>query len=510
MSNNLSITVEEQLADYIAGFYADPLGFVLGVYPWGEPMLPDGSINPLADKVGPEQWQREELVALGEHIKENIVRKMIGLQTVVYRFAMASGHGVGKSAFVAWVVHFLMSTRKDTRMAVTASTQFQLEDKTWPELGKWHNLMLNRHWFHWSATAFSFAPYSEERRKNYRATAATVSEQNTEAFQGLHNEGGTVAVIFDEASGVHSKIWEVSEGALTDGEAFFFAFGNPTKPSGEFADCFNKHTDLYRTRNVDSRDVSFTNKNALADIIYKYGADSDEAKVRVYGEFPSQSYSGFIAAEAVRLAMERPDKGDLGAGLIMAIDVARFGNDKTVFRYRQGRNARVFPTLKFGRLSTTQIVDLATAEMMQKQPDIVVIESTGPGAGVIDQLRARGFKVHEVHPGSAAAEFKRYVNKRTEYHAHMRTWLYEDKPVLENDEDLYEQMTSIEYSLDDGEQRMKLETKKDYSKRTRLSSPDEMDSLALTFAVRVARRDATLGFAAKQRQVATMEADPLA
>lgn len=507
MAGNLSVKKERELAEFIAGFFADPFGFVMAVFPWKVPELPDGTSNPLADKTGPEDWQREELLALGNAIQNNMELTDLGLQTEVYRLAIASGHGVGKSAFVSWIVLFLMSTRVDTRMAVTASTQFQLEDKTWPELSKWHKLMLHKHWFTWSATAFSFAMYPESQRKNYRATAATVSETNTEAFAGLHNEGKTVAVVFDEASGVYPKIWEVADGALTDGEAFFFAFGNPTKPDGEFADCFDKHADMYRTRHIDSREVSFTNKNALNDIIRKYGEDSDEAKVRVKGQFPSQSFNGFIMADAVNEAVQRNDYGDPGAALIMAIDVARFGNDKSIIMFRQGRDARSIPALKFGKLSTVKLAEHAAREINAKRPDAVVIESTGPGAGVIDVLRDKGYRIHEVHPGSAAVNHEHYVNKRAEYWAAMRDWIYEHG-CIPDDPDLREQLVSIMYGLDRHEQRIKLEAKQDMKKRG-LPSPDEADTLALTFAAKVARRDRNNLYISKRGQSAKMEYDPL-
>lgn len=508
MAGNISVAKEKELAEFIAGFYDDPYGFVLAAFPWGEATLPDGGFNPLADKKGPEQWQREELEALGEHIKKNMLLTDLGLDMEVYRLALASGHGIGKSAFVAWIILFLMSTRTDTRMAVTASTQFQLEDKTWPELGKWLGLSINKHWFLWTATALSFAAYPEAKRKNYRATAATVSETNTEAFAGLHNEGRTVAVIFDEASGVYPKIWEVADGALTDGEAFFFGFGNPTKPDGEFADCFDKHAHMYRTRNVDSREVSFTNKNALADIIRKYGEDSDEAKVRVRGMFPSQAFNGFISAEGVDDAMAREDHADPGAGLIMAIDVARYGNDRSVIRFRQGRDARSIPPLTFKGLSTVKLAEIAAQEINAKRPDAVVIESTGPGAGVIDILRDKGYRIHEVHPGSAAINHAIYVNKRAEYWAAMRDWIY-DVGVLPMNDGLRRELITIMYSMDRHEQRTQLEAKEAMKKRG-LPSPDEADTLALTFAITIPRRDRNNIRAAHRGSRAIMQDDPLA
>ncbi len=507
MAVNISTKTEAVLAEAIGRLKYDPLGLVMFLFPWGEPTLPDGSRNPLKTKTGPEDWQREELIALGEHMRTNRMLIDMGLDPIVYRKAIASGHGIGKSAFVAWVQYIFMSTRVDTRGAVTASTQFQLEDKTWPELAKWHNLAINKHWFQWTATTFSFKAYPEDRRKNYRITAASVSEQNTEAFQGLHNEGNSILVIFDEASGVVPKVWEVAEGAMTDGEAYFFAFGNPTQPDGEFADCFDKHSEIYDTRHIDSREVSFTNKTHLATVIKKYGADSDEAKIRVYGQFPSQSYNGFISVDAIDDAIQRDIPPDHGAALIMGIDVARFGDDSTVFGYRQGRNARVIPKKKFFRLSTTKITRLAITDINMYRPDAVVIESTGPGAGVIDQLRDAGYKVHEVHPGSAAEKFEHFVNKRAENWSRMRDWII-DEGGLPDDKELSKQLSTIKYTLDRHEQKIQMEPKA-LMKARGLPSPDDADTLSLTFSVKIARRDRSKVRGRDARTRSIVEDNPL-
>lgn len=483
----LDVKTEQQLAQFVGQFYDDPYGFVMGIFPWGEEELPDGSPNPLKDKHGPEPWQKDLLVDLGKHIKNNSELIDMGLDMDVWKSAIASGHGVGKSAMVAWLIYFFMSTRVDTRGAVTANTQHQLEDKTWPELAKWHNLALNKHWFEWSATGFTFAAYPDEKKKNYKITAATVSKDNTEAFAGLHNEGKTVVVIFDEASGIDAKIWEVSEGALTDGEGFFLAFGNPTRPDGEFADCFDKHCHLYYNRNVDSREVSHTNKQALRKIIEKYGSESDEVKVRIKGEFPSQSFNGFISVDAVNDAIQRELVSDAGAALIMSIDVARFGNDRSVIGYRQGRDFRSIPWKTFRGLSTVKLAEIAMAEADIHRPDAIVIEATGPGAGVIDIMRDRGYRVIEVHPGARAQQYDIYLNKRAEYWGAMRDWIYE-QGCLPEDPNLFTELTTILYSLDRHEQRIRLEPKEEMKKRG-LDSPDIADTLALTFAVKIARRD---------------------
>lgn len=522
MSGKISVETEQKLAEFIAGFYADPYGFVMAVFPWGSRMvngvrvripgmetLPNGMPNPLIDKAGPEAWQREELIALGEHIKENMLLTELGLEMKVWRSAIASGHGVGKSAYVAWIIYFLMSTRVDTRGAVTASTQFQLEDKTWPELGKWHKLAINSHWFAWAGTSFSFAAYPEDQRKNYRATAATVSETNTEAFAGLHNEGRTVFVIFDEASGVFPKIWEVAEGALTDGEGFFFAFGNPTRPDGEFADCFDRHAAIYRHRHIDSRDVSHTNKNALNDIIRKYGEDSDEVKVRIKGQFPVISQAGFIDGSFVTDAMNREEVvRDPSAPLIMAVDVSNQGGDESVIGFRQGWDARSIPKQTHRNLRHGQLKRYVVEAADKYRPDAIVVECVGIGIPLCDDLEDLGYKVFRAYPGALVEEH--YYNNRALWWAQMRDWIYEPLSAMEPDNEQYDQLTKIQYSLQRQSGKTVMESKADMRKRG-LPSPDRADMLMLTFAVKIPRRDLNMAAnaSARRRRMAKTEDDPL-
>jgi hypothetical protein len=488
---NYSVRTEEELAEKIATFYSDPYGWVMFSYPWGEPTLQDGTFNPLREKVGPEPWQKRLLKAIGKHIENNNWMTANKLQRLVGRFARASGHGVGKSAVVSWIIQFLMSTRRDTRISVTANTGHQLETKTWPELSKWHKLLINKHWFEWTSTSYYFKMYPENERKNYMANAITVSEDNTEAFAGLHNEDGTIAVIFDEASGIFSKLWVVAEGALTDGEGFFFAFGNPTLPTGEFADCFDKNSFMYDTEEIDSRTVSFTNKNQLNDIIRKYGADSDDARVRVYGKFPRQAFNGFITKDVIDAACTREIWYDRDAPIIMAVDVARYGHAATVIRVRQGRDARSrVPVTLYGK-SNVEVANVVMREADILKPDAIVIEGTGPGGGVIDILKDRNYRVVEITPGAPSGTPDRFVRVRDELWSYMRDWLVEVGCIPEEPK-LVEQLSKMQYTLKRGETAYCIEPKEDFMERTKLPSPDEADSLVLTFGARVARRDRNL------------------
>ncbi len=76
------------------------------------------------------------------------------------------------------------------------------------------------------------------------------AESNPDAFAGLHNQGNRILIIFDEASSIADMIWEVAEGALTDKETeiIWCAFGNPTKNSGRFRECFRKYRQLLAHR----------------------------------------------------------------------------------------------------------------------------------------------------------------------------------------------------------------------------------------------------------------------
>lgn len=503
-------STHRQLAELAAAYRHDPYGFVMLAYPWREPTLYDGSHNPLAQKDGPEEWQREYLLDWGVHIWLNDQRISIGLQPKVWRSARASGHGVGKSALVAWMIQFTMATRANTRGIVTANTQRQLEDKTWPELAKWHRMFLFKDWFEWTSTQYYFKLGKDEERKNYMMTAMTVSEENTEAFAGLHNEAGTVLIIFDEASGIHHKIWEVAQGATTDGEVFFATFGNPTQATGDFADCFDRHASLYNLGTVDSRRVSHTNKEAIADIIEMYGIDSDEVKVRVLGQFPSQSFDSFISKEAIAAAQQRQFTYDAGAPIILGIDVGRFGPDKTVLFWRQGRNARLRKPVVLAKRNAVQIAEIVVRETNQLKPDAIVIESTGPGSGVIDILRQTyKLRVVEVHPGAPSSKPEHFYKKRDELWYKAREWIVDEGCLDADDTELAEQLSSILYQLDRFEQRIKLEVKQEMKDRMGVS-PDRADAFALTFGVTLPRRDSNLNLhSIAARQQSVIDYDPM-
>lgn len=182
ISDAIETNPEKELRADIGRFSKNPLGFVKYSFPWG------AAGGELEKFEGPDEWQKEILIDLGK-----------GLLTIndAIREAVASGHGIGKSALVSWIILWGMSTFEDCKIIVTANTEMQLKTKTWAELAKWYRLCITKHWFVFTATALYSSDVKHE--KTWRCDMVPWSEHKTEAFAGMHNQGKRIVVIFDEA-----------------------------------------------------------------------------------------------------------------------------------------------------------------------------------------------------------------------------------------------------------------------------------------------------------------------
>jgi hypothetical protein len=189
----------------------------------------------------PDAWQIEALLS----VKDN------------QRTAVKSGHGIGKTAEIAWIILWFMSTRPNPQVLCTANTKNQLDGKTWRELSKWHGVAKNKDWFEKTATRF-FLKSSPEL---WFAHAIPWSENKPDAFQGLHEKH--VLVLFDEASGIPTQIWTAIEGAMTTEGARWVAFGNPVNNQGSFFECFNRFKHRWNPITVDSRNAKQADKNQI-------------------------------------------------------------------------------------------------------------------------------------------------------------------------------------------------------------------------------------------------------
>lgn len=454
---------EDELQEHIARFVYDPLGFVLFAFPWGE----EGELK---HEAGPDEWQTRVLKDIGEKLTAGDLQGALEI-------AVRSGHGIGKTALIAWLILWFMSTRPNPQIPVTANTKEQLTSKTWRELAKWSRLAINSHWFKWTATKFYHVDYPE----TWFASAIPWSKERSEAFAGTHEK--FVLMVYDEGSAIDDIIWEVSEGAMTTDGAMWIVFGNPTRNSGRFFECFNRYRHRWVTYEIDSRTAKKANKAQIQKWAEDFGEDSDFFRVRVKGQAPRQGVIQFISTEIVNQAAAR----DMPAGSfehaprVIGVDVARFGDDQSVILKRQGLNAR-FEIKRYRGIDTMRLASLVSEEIRTWNPHAVMVDAVGIGAGVVDRLRQLGHDIIEVQAGAAANDDKRYFNKRVEMWAGVRDWLKAGGAIPDENE-LKTDLTGPEYTFD-AKERYVLESKDDMKERG-LASPDMGDALALTFAEHV-------------------------
>lgn len=447
------------LQDACGEFYEDPYGFVLFCYPWGTPG------TDLADEEGPDDWQREVLIQIGDAVKNNGENSMLPIM-----YAIASGNGVGKTCLIAWIIHWFVTTRVNAEVKVTSGKKEQLMGTTWRELAKWNRLAINGHHFNWTATKYSCVVYPE----TWNAQALTWSKNNVGAFQGTHDKH--VLFVFDEASAIDDVIWEAADGSMTTPGAMWLAFGNPNKAKGRFSDCFGRFKHRWITRRVDSRTAKKANLALINGWIEDYGIDHDFVRVRVLGEFPKCGDSQFISMEDCNAAKVRQADGFDKFAKVLGVDIARHGEDESVFCRVQGR--KVYP-LKYHRIPDLMaLAAMVAAEIDSFKPDHTFIDATGMGWGVYDRLRQLGYRhITAVQTGEKAFEPDKYVNKRAELWSKMRQFI-QDGAQLPDDQKLIKGLTDIQYGFD-GRGRWDLESKADMKKRG-LDSPDGPDALALT------------------------------
>lgn len=494
--------IDEELAEDMAAFYLDPYAFVQYAFDWGN--------GDLANFKGPDEWQTKFLITIRDQL--NKLRSDPETINDALFLATKAGHGVGKSAVTSWLILWLMSTRPHFAGVVTANTKEQLTRKTWRELAIWHNRCITGHWFKYNATSFHHVAHKD----TWRFDATPWSEHNSEAFAGMHNGGRGQAMIFDEASGIADKIYEVAEGAMSDPDAFWFQFGNPTKRSGRFFDSWNKFKHRWTTFTVDARKAAAANKKRLQEMIEDWGLDSDYVRVRVLGEFPEQDVATLIPANWLESAKVRRAQGCDRYRPIWGLDVARFGDDRTALAVRRHRMLAE-PIMFWQGLDLMQIC----ARIKNKwddteeddKPSVICVDAIGVGAGVVDRLNemaAQGHfgdtQIRGVNVSESAAANDKYSRLRDELWWKCRTWFETmtvsmihdiekkihwsasegNEEVLDPFTDaarrtpIIDELKDILFSfLPNG--KIKLEPKQDTKERLG-RSPDGADAFVLTFA----------------------------
>jgi hypothetical protein len=446
--------------------------------------------TPLAKFLGPRKWQREVLREITEHIKAQGGK--VDYDTI--RMAVSSGRGIGKSALVSWLVLWMLTTRIGGSVVVSANSENQLRSVTWAELTKWSAMLINSHWWEISATKLVPAKWltdivEKDLKKGTRYWACEGklwSEENPDSYAGVHNQDGMM-LIFDESSGIPDAIWDVGAGFFTENtpDRYWFAFSNPRRNSGYFFECFNAKRAFWKSRTVDARTVEDTDKAVYEQIIAEYGENSSQAKIEVYGEFPSAGEDQFIGPTLVDDAMKRPKYKDMTAPIIVGVDPARGGADATVIVVRQGRD--LVAIKRYQGEDTMAIVGRVIEAIEEFKPALTVIDEGGLGYGILDRLTEQRYKVRGVNFGNKAKHPQAFGNKRAEMWNDMRNWL--KSASIPSDRQLRADLTGP-IKKPDSSGTIFLEGKKEMKARG-LASPDAADALCVTFAFPVAHREYT-------------------
>lgn len=510
------IDQERELMERVFALKDDPVAFAHLMYPWGE------KGTPLENVTGLRTWQQEELELIAAHMKRTREAGALGLVADVYRKAWSSGRGPGKSALFGIAAHWHVSTHIGAQTIVTANTEGQLRTKTFPEISRWIGMALNSHWFNVEGlkiepdTWFS-ALVSEQLKidpRYWNISGQTWTEENPEAYAGAHNAYGLM-VIFDEASGIHSVVWDKTKGFFTDQTPYRFhlAGSQMTRASGRFYDLFfdPKLSIGWATRMIDIRGMADIDQKEVQATIDTYGVDSDIVRVEVLGQPPNLSELQFIPTDSVVGAQTREiPYGDSAEPLVMGVDPAPRG--RTVIRFRAGRNARDCcgkDTVVVLQGADNVGIANEVARLHNKYKPESICVDFGMGTGVIDTLRhTHKLRVVEVRFGETPADGKKseWATVAISLWAKMRDWL--PGAMIDKSPELFRDLIKREWRWTQrGRENKKILESKEELRARGIPSPDDADALACTFASNPPRRDAKLSRGARSdRAEGTREA----
>lgn len=460
----------EELIDALEVYYDDPEAFLEDVL-----------------RIKCDDWQSEVAADVATHD----------------RIAVKSGQGVGKTALEAGLIIWFLLCRPYSKVIATAPTMQQLYDVLWAEIAKWLNSSTVKDLLTWTKTKVYVVGDSER----WFATAKTATK--AENMQGFHEDH--MLIVVDEASGVADPIMEAILGTLTGKDNKLLLMGNPNRIDGVFYDAFNKDRDKYRTHTVSSRDSSRTSKDNIAMLESKYGKDSDVVRVRIDGQFPKGALDSFISLETVELACAKDNRvkpEDIAAAdtLHIGVDVARFGDDKTVITPRI--SAKVFEFRKYSKKDTMETagnVIRCCMDYMKRFTNlrqcIIKVDDSGVGGGVTDRLREvikeqkLPCRVIPVNNGESATD-EYYFNLGCQIWGRIKELLENNfsnkvqgkadsqgilicEIELPHDEEMIKQLSVRKYHMT-SKGKIQLESK-DGMKKRGIGSPDTADSLALAF-----------------------------
>ena len=412
-----------------------------------------------------------------QQVTVKIAEKFKPLLTEHYRYKLYWGGRAGGKSYAFADSLLLLARQKPLFIACVREVQNSIKDSV-------YKLLYDR------ATYYGFNEFTfyEDRIENAITGSKFVfkglKDQNSQNIKSL--EGVDICWV-EEGQSISKASFEILDPTIR-------------KPDSEIWVSMNRedeHDPIWKAIACNPDERTFVCKVNYYDNPYcpdemKYLAE--KCKAENYDDYEHiwlgapvyQGNTRLISAKAVRKAME-PKMSSSDSPLIIGVDIARYGDDKTVFCYRKGRYC--YRIDAYSKLDTVEVANRITADIRDLKPARVFVDIGNNGAGVYDILKDRGLAkiVRGVNFGGKATFDDRYYNKRAEMWGEANEWLKGELPVqLPNDDELLDDLCAVNKGYDH-HGRLLLESK-DEVKRAIGRSPDKADAFVLTFAEPVVER----------------------
>lgn len=431
----------------------------------------------------PDPWQREAFDAWDR-----------GEQ----RIAFQACKGPGKTAVLAILVWHFIATRPHAKIAATSISGANLADGLWTELAKWQaKAPLLQRTFEWTKTRIECRDHRETWWASARTWSQTANpDDQAKTLAGLHAD--YMLFVLDETGGMPEAVMVAAEAALASGiECRIVQAGNPIQCEGALWVAAGRDRRLWYVIEItadpdDPKRSSRIDRNWALEQIRSHGKDNPWVMANVLGKFPSASPLAFIPSALVEAAQKRDARCEITDPLVAGVDVARFGDDKSVIRFRKGRDARTHPPVKMRNADNLQVATRISQLHREMQADAWFIDGGGNGGGVVDICRGvlHVPNVYEINFGASPDQIvvdtakAAYADKGAEMYGAARDWLAGG--AIDDDPDLRTDLISRRYAYKVVNKRecIVLEPKSAMKARG-LASPDDGDALVLTFALPV-------------------------
>lgn len=416
--------------------------------------------------IDPEQRQVLDWVSAGERL-----------------ISVRSGHNVGKTCCLAWIIVWQNVCRYPQRVVATAPTGGQLFGALAKETFIWLKRLPKPLYdlFDVKSEGFVLVGDKDDSNTEFRTSRA----ETPEALAGVHADRGWVLLIADEASGVPDAVFEAASGSMAAHNAQTILAGNPVRLTGLFHQTHTKLRGHWQTLHISCIGHRRISPDYIEDMKRRYGEDSNAYRVRVLGEFPKSDSEAIIPRDLMEAALAR-DVAPVPVLPIWGVDPGGGGSggDPCALSKRKG-NVLMEAVQEWPLADPMESIGRLKQEWdgtpISERPSEILIDSIGVGAGMATRGRELGMPCRSINVSETPAMREQYLNLKAElWMEKCLAWFQARDCSLQGDIDLGEELCAVNYGEPSSSGRAKCEDKK-YTRKRLGKSPNKADSFILTF-----------------------------